>query len=71
MANTFDSHNFAMKWSYAEMALLVEGVGFDWAIEQVAKCIEELVILTRPRDERADSGELSFHDKASTRQQLH
>jgi putative DNA methylase len=65
MANTFDSHNFAMKWSYAEMDLLVEGAGFDWAIEQVAKCIEELVILTRP-PEACDNGELAFVVQAWT-----
>lgn len=46
MANTFDSHNFAMKWSYTEMAVMVEGLGFDWAIGQTAKCIGELVELT-------------------------
>lgn len=48
MANTFDSHNFAMKWSYAEMVPLIVGLGYDWAIDQVAKCIGELVELTRP-----------------------
>jgi len=48
MANTFDSHNFSMKWSYAEMAPLVEGLGFDWAIGQVAKCIGELTQLVAP-----------------------
>jgi putative DNA methylase len=47
MANTFDSHNFAMKWSYAEMAPLIEGLKYDWAINQVAKCIGELVGLVR------------------------
>ena len=24
---TFDSHDFGMKWSYAEMAIAIEGVG--------------------------------------------
>jgi adenine-specific DNA methylase len=48
MVNTFDSHNFAMRWSYAEMAPLIVGLGYDWAIEQTAKCIKELVELTRP-----------------------
>lgn len=48
MANTFDSHNFSMKWSYAEMAPLVEGLGFDWAVGQVAKCIGELTQLVAP-----------------------
>lgn len=48
MANTFDRHDFAFKWSYAEMAPLVEGLGYDWAIDQVAKCIGELCDLLRP-----------------------
>lgn len=67
MVNTFDSHNFAMKWSYAEMASLVEGSGYDWALEQVAKCIEELVELIQPGEVRvgiataAPQGELSLN----------
>lgn len=57
MANTFDSHNFAHKWSYAEMAPLVTGLGYDWAVAQIAKCIGELVGLTRPDVEvRAGKG---------------
>ncbi len=48
MVNTFDSHNFAFKWSYAEMAPLVVGLGYDWAIKQTEKCVGELVDLTRP-----------------------
>ncbi len=48
MAGTFDRHDFAFKWSYAEMAPLIVGLGYDWAIEQTAKCIAELVDLVRP-----------------------
>ena len=48
VVNTFDRHDFAFKWSYAEMAPLVVGVGYDWAIEKTAKCIDELVSLVRP-----------------------
>ncbi len=48
MANTFDSHNFAHKWSYAEMVPFIEGAGYDWAIRQVSKCLGELIELTRP-----------------------
>jgi putative DNA methylase len=48
MVNTFDSHDFRFKWSYAEMAPLIVGLGYDWAIEQTGKCIRELIELTRP-----------------------
>ena len=44
----FDRHDFAFVWSYAEMAPLVSGVGYDWAIDKTAKCINELVALVRP-----------------------
>ena len=48
MVNTFDRHDFSFKWSYAEMAPLIVGLGYDWAIRQTAKCIRELVVLVRP-----------------------
>ena len=48
IGHTFQRHDYAFKWSYAEMAPLVGGVGYDWAIRQTAKCIDELVALARP-----------------------
>ena len=54
MVNTFDRHDFAFKWSYAEMPPLTAGVDYDWAIEQTAKCIDELISLTR--SDAASSG---------------
>lgn len=48
MVNTFDRHDFAFKWSYAEMVITTEGVGYDWAIDQTAKCIKELIELSTP-----------------------
>jgi adenine-specific DNA methylase len=48
MRSVFDRHDFAFKWSYAEMAPLIVGIGYDWAIEQTRKCIEELIELIRP-----------------------
>ena len=48
IVNTFDRHDFSFKWSYAEMAPLIVGLGYDWAIGQTAKCIRELVALVRP-----------------------
>jgi len=53
IANTFNRHDFAFCWSYAEMAPLVVGNGYDWVIEQTAKCIEELVALIRPEEAAA------------------
>ena len=49
IAGKFDRHDFAFVWSYAEMAPLVTGVGYDWAIRQTSKCIHELVSLVRPK----------------------
>ncbi len=48
MTNTFSQHDFSFKWSYAEMAPLVVGIGYDWAIRQTAKCIGELTALVHP-----------------------
>ena len=45
MVNTFDRHDFSFKWSYAEMAPLITGAGYDWALKQTAKCIAELAAL--------------------------
>ena len=48
LLGAFDRHDFSFKWSYAEMAPLIVGLGYDWAIEQTAKCVKELVVLVRP-----------------------
>ena len=56
VAGTFDRHDFSFKWSYVEMAPLVVGLGCDWAIEQTAKCIKELINLIHP--EQAPTGDL-------------
>ena len=42
MAGTFDSHDFGMKWSYTEMAVTIEGLGLDWALDDLQDCIKEL-----------------------------
>ncbi|OYY89819.1 MAG: hypothetical protein B7Y45_10360 [Sphingomonas sp. 28-66-16] len=45
MVNTFDRHDFAFKWSYAEMPLSIRLVEKDWALNQVGKCLGELVAM--------------------------
>ena len=54
VANTFNRHDFAFCWSHAEMAPLVTGLGYDWAIRQTAKCVKELVELVHPKGQRSD-----------------
>ena len=48
VANTFNRHDFAFCWSHAEMAPLIVGLGYDWAIEQTGKSLTELVELLHP-----------------------
>ena len=60
IGHTFSQHDFSFKWSYAEMAPLIAGIGYDWAIRQTAKCIGELTALVRPKSGKKglfDSGE--------------
>ncbi|NKI99972.1 DUF1156 domain-containing protein [Novosphingobium sp. SG707] len=53
LANTFDRHDFAFKWSYAEMAILIEGMGLDWAVEATGKALKELIAMVAA-DKRGD-----------------
>ena len=43
VAGTFDSHDFGIKWSYTEMAITIQGLGLDWALRNLEKCIDELL----------------------------
>lgn len=52
----FDRHDFAFVWSYGEMAPLVTGLGYDWALDKTAKCIRELVGLVRPNSAAPNGG---------------
>jgi putative DNA methylase len=48
LAQIFERHDFSLKWTFAEMAPLVVGLGYDWAIDQTGRCIEELSELIHP-----------------------
>lgn len=52
MVNTFDRHDFAFKWSYAEMSMHDDGTGGDWATDATGKALEELVSMTSGPDAR-------------------
>ena len=61
VAGGFDRHDFSFKWSYAEMAPLIAGLGYDWAIRQTAKCIRELTHLVH--GQRAGDGNGLFLER--------
>lgn len=44
----FDRHDFAFVTSYAEMAPLISGLGYEWALEKTQKCLEELLEMLHP-----------------------
>jgi putative DNA methylase len=68
MDHTFRQHAFPVKWSYAEMAGLVSGLGYDWVFRQVAKCIKELLDLINPQSEELDaSGTLPLFNLSTQR----
>ena len=46
--SVFDKHGFGFVASYAEMALLVEGLGCDWAFDKTLRCVHELLELLDP-----------------------
>src|SRR5271157_5478595 len=53
VANTFNRHDFAFCWSHAEMAPTITGLGYDWAIKQTGKALEELIELSGTSDQRS------------------
>jgi putative DNA methylase len=41
VAQIFDRHDFAFKWSFAEINLTSEALGFDWVLNSVVEAYEE------------------------------
>ena len=46
VAGIFDSRDFGFRWAYAEMAVTIEGLGLDWAIDDIGECIDDLTVMT-------------------------
>ena len=55
VAHTFSTHDFGMKWSYAEMAVTIEGLGLDWALRDLRDCISKLSEMSGHRAEQSIS----------------
>jgi adenine-specific DNA methylase len=58
VAGVFDRHDFSFKWSYAEMAPTITGLGYDWALEQTGKALGELIELLGHAPETSSNGHL-------------
>lgn len=54
--SVFDRHDFSFKWSYAEMAPTITGLGYDWVIGQTGKALGELIDLLG----QSSDGQLEF-----------
>lgn len=73
IVNTFDRHDFAFKWSYAEMPHSVRGAGLSWAIKNTGKALRELTDLigSDKKDdllERSEirSGEIEIYNQSGS-----
>ena len=55
---TFDSHDFGMKWSYAEMAVAIEGLGLEWALDDLGDCLKQIIQMTGHQQEDQSNGKL-------------
>ncbi len=55
VVGTFDSHDFGMKWTYAEMPVTNPMGGLIWALNDVGDCIKELAQMSGYKAEKEDS----------------
>ena len=58
VTGTFDSHDFGMKWSYAEMPIADQGWGLEWAVNDVADCLRQLIQMSGHQQEDPSKGKL-------------
>jgi adenine-specific DNA methylase len=45
IGHSFQRHDFSFRWSYAEMAPVIAGSGYEWVLSQVGKALNELIDL--------------------------
>ena len=50
IGHTFSKHDFSFAWSYVEMPPMFVGSGYEWACNQISKCVNELSDLNQPID---------------------
>ena len=63
---TFDSHDFGMKWSYAEMPIANQGWGLEWALHDLGDCLKQIIQMTGHQQEDQSNGKLMNLGQAET-----
>ena len=61
VVQTFASHDFGFKWSYAEMAVTIRSLGLEWALSDVGDCLSELCHMAGHSEPDNSTGKL-FHE---------
>ena len=65
--HTFGRHDYGFSWSYAEMAPLVAGLGYEWAFGKTEKCIAELLgLVGYAQSPRLDQTVVEKHEQVIT-----
>ena len=62
VVGVFDSHDFGMKWSYADMTVAVWGYGLDWAMSDVHDHINDLIGMSGHPQSGDDADALAADD---------
>ena len=47
-----------MKWSYAEMAIAIEGLGLEWALNDLDDCLRQIIQMSGHQQEDPSKGKL-------------
>lgn len=58
VAGTFDSHDFGMKWSYSEMAVICRGLGLEWSLNDIEECLTAMLAMTGYVKDTGNAGQL-------------
>ena len=67
LAHVFASHDFGMKWSYAEMAIVIRGLGLQWAMRDVHNSLTEMCKMADYSESESGTRELDASQVISAR----
>ena len=55
VAGIFATHDYGMKWSYAEMSVTIRGLGLEWVLPETRKCLWELITFSNRNADANDA----------------